>query len=115
VCKHEEVLRQTIMVKYWTNFFTPEKSNNNNDVSDMFPFKMSSAVNGLLTSPSPQKFSSSGKPSTATPLKSAFSIRSILSETKRDKMGAEENLIEKERSDFKNNNDVKIDPGNSMH
>jgi hypothetical protein len=112
------------MVKYLTKVLahhTTTSINNNNDeaheengdAEKMFPYKVS-PVNGLVTTSGQAKFSPSGKANTATPLKSAFSIRSILSETRLDKFGGSE-VSERDRSDLKNNNkdrdDAKIDQG----
>ncbi len=104
------------MVKYLSPISATQKSsnlNNNNDNNNtildpvMFPFKMTS-INSLLAPPQPSSFQPPSKGgSTAAPLKSAFSIRSILSENK---------VVEEKRSnaDFAANN-VELKNNNNLN
>jgi forkhead box protein G len=95
------------MVKYLTSITATENSiNNNNNVIDpvMFPFKMAS-INSLLAAPTSSGFPPSGKVNTAAPLKSAFSIQSILAESKgREKCSDIDFATSNVERDVKNNN-----------
>ena len=87
------------MVKY----LSPKPATHFNNNNNMFPFKMTS-INSLLSSPpNPSNYPASSN--AAMPLKSAFSIRSILSESKGDdKIPNLDYSASKVERDVKNNN-----------
>lgn len=78
------------MVKYFStvgsneqnNLAITNNNNNNKNESVMFPFKMAS-INSLLAPTASSGYSSTNKGNTAAPLKSAFSIQSILAESRK--------------------------------
>ena len=81
-----------MMVKFFAPVSSPQTNlaviiNNNNNTkteATMFPFKMAS-INSLLAPAASSAYPATSKGSTAAPLKSAFSIQSILAETKKEK------------------------------